>query len=140
MFALIWRRWRHSGRPLRLDDITRMTPHSSAFQSSQADLPMLATYETIDLGILRQTTQAVRPAAADLESSNFPVLVSDPSREEALYVYHALGVHSIDLSRLANTVTRAMRTAAENDDGLLFDSNAGGAIVAPLVSTVIADR
>ncbi|KAF9076010.1 hypothetical protein BDP27DRAFT_1415160 [Rhodocollybia butyracea] len=73
------------------------------WQSKNAshDLPMLAVYECIDLGLisLLNSLPSVRgsPSALDLLQGNFPLFSVDPIHNDTVYIYHAFGVHALHL-------------------------------------------
>ncbi|KAG6880302.1 hypothetical protein C0992_000079 [Termitomyces sp. T32_za158] len=80
------------------------------------DLPMLAVYETIDLGLVSTLSQiSIAPGQtplSDLLQGNHPVFLLDPIHTEAFYVYHAFGVHGLNIG----PVLRSLAAALHNDD------------------------
>ncbi|CDO68679.1 hypothetical protein BN946_scf184652.g6 [Trametes cinnabarina] len=82
------------------------------------ELPMLATYESIDLGIV-STLQAAGKSEkglslVELVQGNHPVFLNDPIHNDTIYVYHAFGVHVLQLEPLLKSLAVALREA--NDD------------------------
>ncbi|KAI0375777.1 hypothetical protein BV20DRAFT_16076 [Pilatotrama ljubarskyi] len=81
------------------------------------DLPMLATYESIDLGIVAtlKNASALRSnSLLDLVQGNHPVFLGDPIHDDTIYVYHAFGVHVLQLEPLLKGLAIALREA--NDE------------------------
>jgi nucleoporin NUP82 len=81
---------------------------NSCLLQSRDGLPALVVYETIDLGLV----QAASLAKIDLAEVNHPVLMVDPVHDEALYIYHTFGAHSLDLSEMMLDLSKAL--AQEN--------------------------
>ena len=77
---------------------------------------MLAVYETIDLGLLSATT-SVSGRCSDLLQANHPVFFADPIHEDTLYVYHAFGVHMLQLGPVLDHLAGAIKEE-ENDVAL----------------------
>ncbi|KAJ4493007.1 hypothetical protein C8J55DRAFT_501950 [Lentinula edodes] len=73
------------------------------WQSKNAnhDLPMLAVYECIDLGLVSllnsPSSAQGSHSALDLIQGNYPVFSVDPIHSDTIYVYHAFGVHALYL-------------------------------------------
>ncbi len=84
-------------------------------QALTTELPMLAVYETIDLGLISQlsSTSASGEMLALLEA-NYPVFMVDPIHDDALYIYHAFGVHALHLGSVLESLTVALK-ADDND-------------------------
>ncbi|TFY82602.1 hypothetical protein EWM64_g1412 [Hericium alpestre] len=61
-------------------------------QHPDEGLPMLAVYETIDLGLVSMLS-ATDPPLLDLLQANYQVFHADPIYDDTVYVYHAFGVH-----------------------------------------------
>ncbi|KAG9039651.1 hypothetical protein FRB95_009232 [Tulasnella sp. JGI-2019a] len=70
-----------------------------------ASLPVLTVYETIDLGLASSTSGA---GAEALLASNAPLFYPHPFEHGTLYVSHAFGIHSLDLSPWSTLFTNAM--------------------------------
>lgn len=73
---------------------------------------MVAVYETIDLGLVSmlsemETSESASwlgkhqtgPSLLALLHLNHPVFASDPIYNDTVYLYHAFGVHALDMSR-----------------------------------------
>jgi nucleoporin NUP82 len=114
-------------------------------QESDRDLPMLAVYETIDLGIvstLSQYSVQSRSPLLDLLQGNHPVFLPDPIHEDAVYVYHAFGVHGLYLGVLLQSLAVALREA-DNGEGAALDAalqKIGGSSVQPILNSYSVER
>ncbi|OBZ76188.1 Nucleoporin nup82 [Grifola frondosa] len=88
-------------------------------QGPTEELPMLAVYETIDLGTVsalsKVTVPEYDPPLLDLLQGNHPVLLPDPIHDETVYVYHAFGVHALQLGSLLKSLAVALRDDTDND-------------------------
>ena len=88
-------------------------------QSPNAELPMLAVYETIDLGFINilSTTQ---PPCLDLLEGNYPVFLPDSIHGDTVYVYHGFGVHAIHLYKMLRALSNALHSISSGaEDALL---------------------
>ncbi|KAL0949645.1 hypothetical protein HGRIS_009689 [Hohenbuehelia grisea] len=113
------------------------------------DLPMLAVYETIDLGIVSSLNTLVslpnEPSALDLLQGNHIVFSTDPLHDDIVYAYHAFGVHALHLGPILQSLITALR-ADENDsdDGVSTKSSAletsAGTDVRHILSTFSVER
>lgn len=109
---------------------------------------MLAVYETIDLGIIstlsKVTVAKSEPPILELIQGNHPVFLLDPIHDETIYVYHAFGVHALQLGPMLRSLAVALRNDADNGDdaGSLEEvlHNCNGADVQPLLSTFSVER
>ncbi|KAI0092598.1 hypothetical protein BDY19DRAFT_883645 [Irpex rosettiformis] len=115
--------------------------------SKNRELPMLAVYESIDLGLLSTLSQISprdgEPPILELLRGNHPVLTRDPINDETIYVYHAFGVHAIQLGTLLQKLANALRDDVSNDGEDSLGSSleaAGGATVKPLVTTFSVEQ
>ncbi|GAA5898603.1 hypothetical protein JCM8208_004711 [Rhodotorula glutinis] len=94
-------------------------PDEPANDDDAADLPTLAVFESIDLGL----ATALSPAGSEHVVSrglahNAPVLVRDPLHgADTLYVRHALGAHCLFLGPWLGPMEEALRGAARDEDG-----------------------
>lgn len=107
------------------------------------DLPMLAVYETIDLGLISMLKEisgpASRPSLLDLLQVNYPVFHVDPIHDETVYVYHAFGVHALHLGSMLQNLAAALRT--EDGEELADALQSGiGTNVQPILTTFSVDR
>jgi len=91
---------------------------AAAGDDEPADLPTLAVFESIDLGL----ATALSPAGsshvvARALAHNAPVLVRDPLYgADTLYVRHALGAHCLFLGPWLGPMGEALRGAAREDE------------------------
>ncbi|KAF7331967.1 hypothetical protein MKEN_00077000 [Mycena kentingensis (nom. inval.)] len=101
----------------------------------EIELPMLAVYETIDLGLI--TTLAGQHT---LLQDNYPAFLADPLHDDTVYVPHAFGVHSLHLGPMLQTLSAALKA---DDEGSTLTSTlqrATGASVTPILSTFSVER
>ncbi|KAJ7179843.1 hypothetical protein C8R43DRAFT_376383 [Mycena crocata] len=102
----------------------------------EAELPMLAVYETIDLGIITMLAGQL-----DLLQGNYAVFLADPIHDDTVYVYHAFGVHTLHLGPLLQSLTMALR--AGDDDGSALSAalqQSAGTTVTPILTTYSVER
>jgi nucleoporin NUP82 len=116
---------------------------TNLYQFSSADtpadeLPMVAVYETIDLGLVSMLSQlsSSEPASwlgkqqttptdhLELLQANHPVFVSDPIYRDTIYLYHAFGVHCLNMTRWLQPLARSLR----NDVGLQVERLVNGSV------------
>ena len=107
---------------------------------------MLAVYETIDFGLVStlnnlSTVPSNSTSLLDLLSNNHPTFLLDPLHEDTVYVYHAFGVHVLDVAPVLQSLTSALRTDDEDESVL----NAGlqesvTSNVQPILNTFSAER
>ena len=80
---------------------------------------MLATYESIDLGTvttLKKASTSLRgQTLLDLIQGNHPVFQLDPIHEDTLYVYHAFGVHALQLRSLLKSLASVLRDGNDSE-------------------------
>jgi len=72
---------------------------------------MLAVYETIDLGLFSALRSDDCP---DLLQANYPLFFLDPIHDDTIYVYHAFGVHALQIGSVLQHLAIALRGV--NDD------------------------
>ncbi|KAJ7499068.1 hypothetical protein FB451DRAFT_1334620 [Mycena latifolia] len=90
----------------------------------EAELPMLAVYETIDLGL-----------------GTIPCSSRIPFTDDTVYVYHAFGVHTLNLGPLLQSLAVALR--AGDDDGATLSAalqKSAGTSVTPILTTFSVER
>ncbi|KAJ7591256.1 hypothetical protein C8J56DRAFT_1136358 [Mycena floridula] len=98
-----------------------------AFQDGRVDnaLPMLAVYETIDLGLVSSLAGlSVRPGEVSpmsLLQGNHPVLLVDPIHDDTIYVYHAFGVYVLRLGAVLQGLATALKSE-EDDAGAALEA------------------
>ncbi|CCM04850.1 uncharacterized protein FIBRA_07043 [Fibroporia radiculosa] len=102
-----------------------------------SDLPMLAVYETVDLGIVSSLSKIPRsesdPSFLELLRGNHPVLFSDPIHDDTVYVHHAFGVHALQLGPLLRSLVQVLRGGSDNNQ----DDNAIGLSAQDCKPTVV---
>ncbi|BGP22116.1 hypothetical protein JCM10295v2_000994 [Rhodotorula toruloides] len=81
---------------------------------AETDLPTLAVYESIDLGLASELASS---AVSSELSLNAPVLVRDPLYPDTLYVQHKLGAHCLLLGTWLGELCEALRADAAKEDG-----------------------
>ncbi len=106
---------------------------------------MLAVYETVDLGFVSILSKAAQSGEVlDLLQGNHPVFLHDPIQDESIYVYHAFGLHALQLGPLLRNLAAALRDDNSNDGeaNQLTEAleNSGGTLVQPLVNTFSVER
>lgn len=116
-------------------------------QHSDNDLPVLAVYETIDLGtvsMLKKTSSTSSSQALDLLRGSHPVFLRDPVQDETVYIYHAFGVHALHLTPLLHALTTALRDDGSNDADdeqlRIALENASSTLVQPMLTTFSVER
>lgn len=126
-------------------DVERVEARWESKGDKSQDLPMLAVYECIDLGLismLKQTSPlSSGTSVLDLLQANRPVLLMDPIHDDTVYVYHDFGVHVLDFGDLLQCLTNGLR--ADDDDGVALNQalqKLAGTHVVPLVNTYSVDR
>ncbi|KAG6837957.1 hypothetical protein H0H93_008351 [Arthromyces matolae] len=110
------------------------------------DLPMLAVYESVDLGLVSSlnkfTTLPGQIPLRDLLQGNHPVFLLDPIHPEAFYVYHALGVHGLSIGPVLQSLSAALHTDEESWSASLEATlkNSAGTTVQPILTTFSIER
>ncbi|KAI5479721.1 nuclear pore complex, nucleoporin 88 family protein [Pseudohyphozyma bogoriensis] len=79
----------------------------------EEDLPSLAVYETIDLGLFQGL-----PEDSTALIANHPTIIKDPLYPDTLYVYHAFGVHCLLLTNWLDAVADITNTTEDDDEKL----------------------
>ncbi|EIM88529.1 uncharacterized protein STEHIDRAFT_77614 [Stereum hirsutum FP-91666 SS1] len=104
-----------------------------------AELPMLAVYESVDLGLVSMLSSC-QPPLLDLLAGNQPVLHADPIHDDTVYVYHAFGVHALYLDKLLRSLAAALH--GDPTDKALLSSleESEQTDVRPVVSTFSVER
>jgi nucleoporin NUP82 len=107
---------------------------------------MLAVYETIDLGLvstLRQISVSPNnPPLLDLLEGNHPAFLTDPIHDDTIYVYHAFGVHTLQLGPVLQSLAIALRTE-DDSSGTSLDATlqqSAGTSVRPILTTFSVER
>ncbi|KAF9008902.1 hypothetical protein BDQ17DRAFT_1349165 [Cyathus striatus] len=107
------------------------------------DLPMLAVYETIDLGLVstlsRISSTPNQPPVLNLLRANHPVFSLDPIHDDTLYLYHAFGVHTLCIRSLLQTLAVALK-ADEEEELKSAVEQSSGTIVRAILTTFSVER
>ncbi|PPQ66758.1 hypothetical protein CVT24_008715 [Panaeolus cyanescens] len=126
-------------------DVEKVEARWDSKQFSNRGLPMLAVYETIDLGLVSTLNKLPSDPGStpllELLRANHPVLSFDPLHDETVYVYHAFGVHALDIGPVLAGLTMALRK--EDDETLLkknLEENSALTNVQPILNTFSAQR
>lgn len=79
-------------------------------------MPMIAVYETIDLGIVSSLSADSGPKTESLEllEGNHITFYPDPIHDDTIYAYHAFGVHVLNLNPIFQNLAAAMKEEDEN--------------------------
>ncbi|KAG2013406.1 hypothetical protein CC2G_010323 [Coprinopsis cinerea AmutBmut pab1-1] len=110
------------------------------------ELPMLAVYETIDLGLVSSLNQLSTnpngPPLLDLLRGNHAVLFPDPIHDNVVYIYHAFGVHTLNISPVLENLAHALRIDDDAAESSLKSTleQAAQTIVQPILATFSIDR
>ncbi|KAJ3550617.1 hypothetical protein NMY22_g347 [Coprinellus aureogranulatus] len=109
------------------------------------ELPMLAVYESIDLGLISQLIQPSvtpkRPSLLELLHGNHPTFLADPIHDDVVYVYHAFGVHALDLSPVLENLSQALRMDDEDTEAVQATLSQGAQTnVRPILTTFSVER
>ncbi|KAK7049644.1 hypothetical protein VNI00_005675 [Paramarasmius palmivorus] len=98
-------------------DVEKVEARWESKQIATSDLPMLAVYESIDLGLitlLNSVSSSPNISNLELLQGNYPVLVPDPINSDTLYVYHAFGVHALNLRPVLQNLLAADEDSSQN--------------------------
>lgn len=106
---------------------------------------MLAVYESIDLGLINQLTQSSTarrdPSLLELLQGNHPVFLPDPMHDDVVYVYHAFGVHALDISPVLDNLSQALRMDDEDAEAVQSTLAQGAqTTVRPILTTFSIER
>ncbi|KAJ7283796.1 hypothetical protein C8J57DRAFT_1171692 [Mycena rebaudengoi] len=104
-------------------------------------LPMLAVYESIDLGLVAML-RGVSAGLLDLVSGNYPGFLADPIHDDTIYVYHAFGVHTLHLGPMLQSLAVALK-AGDDDAGTALSAalqKSSGTTVMPILTTFSVER
>ncbi|KAJ8086450.1 hypothetical protein PM082_005273 [Marasmius tenuissimus] len=119
-------------------DVEKVEARWDSKQIASSDLPMLAVYESIDLGLVSllnslSSSTPNRPNL-DLLQGNHPVLIPDPVHLDTLYVYHAFGVHALNLQPILRNLLPVDEESSQN-----LQLTAGTSVL-PVLSTFSVER
>ncbi|KAL4075973.1 hypothetical protein J3A83DRAFT_2092947 [Scleroderma citrinum] len=103
-------------------DVDKVEARWESKQETAQELPMLAVYESIDLGLISMlrgcSTVPSKDDVLELLQANHPVLLRDPIHEDRVYVYHAFGVHALEFGELLQCLATALRADDEEATSL----------------------
>jgi nucleoporin NUP82 len=102
---------------------------------------MLAVYETIDLGLI-DLLAICQPPLLSLLQGNHMVLFADPIHEDTVYVYHAFGVHVIQLGQLVQHLAASLRIDDDDETGSIktaLEKDASTTVI-PILTTFSIER
>ncbi|CAA7259542.1 unnamed protein product [Cyclocybe aegerita] len=126
-------------------DVEKVEARWDIKQTSSRELPMLAVYESIDLGLISMlnevTVDSKTKSMLDLLRANHPVLLVDPLHDDMVYVYHAFGVHALDISPVLQSLSAALKE--ESEDESILEKSLGKSTatnVRPLLNTFSVER
>lgn len=122
-------------------DVENVDPRWEKKHSQESELPMLAVYETIDLGLI-DLLQQPSGQLLDLLQGNHPVLFADPIHEDTVYVYHAFGVHVLQLGGVVSSLAPAFKAEEDEQSALMkaaLEKNISTTVV-PVLSTFSVER
>lgn len=80
------------------------------------DLPVLAVYETIDLGLVASLPES---QVEHVLSHNWTTIIKDPLYHDTLYVHHALGSHCLSLAKWLESLALATLPLEDEDEDTL---------------------
>lgn len=107
---------------------------------------MLAVYETIDLGFITNLNKVSSTSSdtslLELLEGNHPVFLRDPIQDETVYVYHAFGVHALQLGGVLQALGAALRDDDNEGEEELTKAveESEGTTVLSIVSTFSVER
>ena len=103
---------------------------------------MLAVYETIDLGLVSMLSQSSASPLLDLLQGNHLTFIPDPIHDDAVYVSHAFGVHTLVLGVVLQNLAAALREDDETDGTSLTAAlqNSDGSEVHAILNTFSVER
>ncbi|KZT20799.1 hypothetical protein NEOLEDRAFT_1140344 [Neolentinus lepideus HHB14362 ss-1] len=121
-------------------DVEKIEPKWDNKSRVDRGLPMLAVYETIDLGLLPMLSR-LSSKGKEHDSNvpiNHPVLLVDPIHEDVVYVYHAFGLHVLHLGPVLQSLTQALKGDEQEVETAVGKSEA--IVVRPMLSTFSGEQ
>ncbi|KAJ4473481.1 hypothetical protein C8R41DRAFT_888262 [Lentinula lateritia] len=110
-------------------------------KNANHDLPMLAVYECIDLGLVSLLSSPSSAqgshSALDLIQGNYPVFSVDPIHSDTIYVYHAFGVHALYLRPTLEILFSALHPSGTVSE---FSELSSATAVQSILSTFSVER
>ncbi|TBU46590.1 hypothetical protein BD309DRAFT_1007925 [Dichomitus squalens] len=99
-------------------DVEKVEARWEHKQHPSTDLPMLAVYESIDLGIvssLKKASPRIGQSLLDLIQGDHPSFLLDPIHDDNLFVYHAFGVHALNVGALLKSLAVVLRDSNDSE-------------------------
>ncbi|KII94618.1 hypothetical protein PLICRDRAFT_47645 [Plicaturopsis crispa FD-325 SS-3] len=127
-------------------DVEKVEARWDNREVSSQDLPMLAVYETVDLGLVSMLSALPspkgQPPMLDLLQGNHPVFHADPIHDDVIYLYHGFGVHALHLGPVLQGLGSALHADDDPDDTSLQAAlqKTGGTIVQHILTTFSVER
>ncbi|THV08713.1 hypothetical protein K435DRAFT_959241 [Dendrothele bispora CBS 962.96] len=116
-------------------DVEKVEARWENKQNPNGDLPMLAVYETIDLGLVSMLEPL---SSLDLLQGNYPACLPDPIHTDTIYVYHAFGVHALHLRPVLHSLIAMLHN--EDDASSTSSDISINTAVQPILSTFSVER
>jgi nucleoporin NUP82 len=122
-------------------DVDKVEARWETRQSPNAELPMLAVYETIDLGLI-EALSTTHPPSLNLIPGNYPAFLPDPIHGDTVYVYHGFGVHAIHLYKVLRALGDALHSISSGAENALLAAfrSPASAEVQSIVTTFSVER
>ncbi|KAI0303864.1 hypothetical protein BC826DRAFT_980012 [Russula brevipes] len=122
-------------------DVDKVEARWETRQCPNTELPMLAVYETIDLGLI-DILSTTQPPSLNLLQGNHPVFLPDPIHGDTVYVYHGFGVHAIHLYKMLHNLSDALHSISSGTDDALYTAlhSPVSTEVQPIVTTFSVER
>ncbi|KAF9535116.1 hypothetical protein CPB83DRAFT_781213 [Crepidotus variabilis] len=126
-------------------DVAKVEAGWDSKQIASPDAPMLAVFESIDLGLIQQlkqvsTTQQTSNSVLDLLSANHPIFFLDPLHDDMVYVYHAFGVHGLDISPVLRGLSAALKDGDDEEKLIQKLEDPATTNVRPILNTFSVQR
>ncbi|KAI0053097.1 hypothetical protein FA95DRAFT_1552989 [Auriscalpium vulgare] len=120
-------------------DVDKVEARWESRHQKKLELPMLAVYESIDLGLIHLLSTP-HPSLLELLQGNYPVILGDPIHDDTVYVYHAFGVHVLHLDRMLRSLGNALKADSRGNSLANFFAEPALTDVRPIVSTFSIER
>ncbi|EGO27441.1 hypothetical protein SERLADRAFT_446672 [Serpula lacrymans var. lacrymans S7.9] len=125
-------------------DVEKVEARWESKQHPHSELPMLAVFESIDLGLIASLDQSSSQNAlpVSLLQTNYPVIHMDPIHDDVVYVYHAFGVNVLDFGVLLRSLSAALRVEGDIEGSSLTKTlqNSKGTRVSQILNTFSVER
>ncbi|KAI0068934.1 hypothetical protein BV25DRAFT_1817857 [Artomyces pyxidatus] len=123
-------------------DVDKVEARWESRHETKSELPMLAVYEVVDLGLITMLSTP-NPPLVDLLEGNHPVLLGDPIHDATVYVSHAFGVHVLHLDKMMHSLAEALRADQDSNDSGSLSAVLAKPVhteVLPIVTTFSIER